>query len=90
MARCDTLGCSYPTGECYGTCHKVDTTFVDRHRKALAIKGRVEQRSEHPTEPAPQICRARLALNTFHIYRRADCGFRESARNAWRAVLQRS
>lgn len=88
--RCETPLCSYPTGECQGSCHKVDTTFIDRRREAVAIKGRVEQRTEHQTEPAPEISKARLAMNTYQLYRRAGCGFRESVRNGWRALRQRS
>lgn len=82
---CSEFGCGYPQGECLGTCsllRRVDTHHLPDDRPAF-VPGHIE-------EPAPDIGRARLAFNTFQLYRRAHCGVRESFRNAWRAVRQRS
>lgn len=85
MIRCihATSGCNGPVeGECMGLCtHRVNTMHLPDDRAAF-VPGHIE--------PPPAISRARLAFNTYRLYRRADCGVREAARHAWRAVRQRS
>ena len=81
---CVHSACNYPEAQCMGTCgllHRVNTHHLPDDRAAVVL-GSTE-------EPAP-ISRARLALNTWTLYRRAGCGIRESFRNARRAFRQRT
>lgn len=85
MSRCPFhYSCfSGPNGtECMGLCtHRVNTHHLPDDRAAVVMGS---------TEEPPRISRARLALNTWALYRRAGCGLRESFRNALRAWRQRT
>jgi hypothetical protein len=82
MIRCihASSGCNGPVeAQCMGLCtHRVNTLHLPDDRAAVVL-GRTE-------EPAPEISRVRLALNTYRLYRGVNCGRREALRNAWRAL----
>lgn len=69
--------------------HRIDASLLDAERKAVAIKGNVEQRIQFApgTENTVRrpVSRARYALNTFRLYRRFGCGIRQSLKSAVRA-----
>lgn len=70
MNPCDLSTCGYAHGgECDRSCPGLQLhrpVLPDKLAPAVIVEGRVEQRTEHRTEPAPEISRARLALNTFN------------------------
>ena len=78
-----TSACNGPReAQCMGLCaDRINTHHLPDDRAAIVL-GHIE--------PAPEISRARLALNTYHLYRRVNCGRREALRNAWRALRQRT
>ncbi len=85
MTRCPAAssGCNGPReAQCMGLCaDRINTHHLPDDRAAIVL-GHIE--------PAPAISRARLALNTFGLYRRAGCGLHEASRNALRAWRQRT
>ncbi|MDP3351843.1 MAG: hypothetical protein Q8S92_22895 [Hydrogenophaga sp.] len=72
-------GCNGPKeGDCVGLCtHRVDTYHLPDERAAVVLGN---------TDKPEPISRARLALNTFQLYRSAGRTRRQALHNAVRAL----